>query len=234
MHKKLGFVFALLLVVVVPTMVYARNTTWQHYTDTYTKHSYKNTSSYSLLWGTQSSSALKSTKTAVVKVATTSTQVLAHALAGSETALAAYVTGYSYWDNTPPGSGDISNPVVHTNAGGTGTYADPITLAVGHSITNGKDVLDYPEGTRFYLPYLQKYAIVEDTCGDGRTPQNGPCHTGYKGYPWIDIYVDGKASRSSADSCMDKITGVHAVIKDPVSTYPVSIGSITEAGCLVQ
>jgi hypothetical protein len=159
-------------------------------------------------------------------------EILSDVLVGSTAGFEAYITGYSYWDNTPPGSGDISNPVLHDNAGGTGTYADPITLAVGHSIVGGKDILDYPEGTKFYLPYLKKYAIVEDTCGDGRTPQNGPCHTGYQGHAWLDLYVGGQgASRSSSDSCMSRLTGVHSVIKDPAANYPVSAGSLTEAGC---
>src|SRR5512135_1310636 len=39
----------------------------------------------------------------------------------------AYTTGYTWFDNTPPGSGEISHPVLHAKAGGTGTYADPIT-----------------------------------------------------------------------------------------------------------
>jgi hypothetical protein len=145
----------------------------------------------------------------------------------------AYVTGYSYWDNTPAGTAEISHGVIHSKAGGTGTYSDPITLAVGHAITGGKDVLDYPAGTKFYLPYLQKYAIVEDTCGDGNAPQNGPCHTGYKGNVWIDVYVDGKGvSRSSSDNCMDDITGVHNIIKDPDASHTVRAGSITGTGCL--
>src|SRR5262249_39093747 len=46
----------------------------------------------------------------------------------NETAFTAYITGYGWPDNTPP-SANISNPVVHQSAGGTGTYADPITIA---------------------------------------------------------------------------------------------------------
>jgi hypothetical protein len=60
--------------------------------------------------------------------------------AASEIRFVAYTTGYGYPDNTPAGNA-ISNPIIHSGAGGTGTYADPITLAVGHSITNGKILL---------------------------------------------------------------------------------------------
>lgn len=116
----------------------------------------------------------------------------------------AYLTGYSVEDNTPPGSRGISNPVIHQQAGGTGTYADPITVAVGHSIVNGKDILDFPAGTRFYFPVLRIYGIVEDTCGDGSTPQNGPCHTGYPNAStnkyWIDIFVGSDPNSTCMDS----------------------------------
>lgn len=151
---------------------------------------------------------------------------------GEDTFLA-YVTGYSYWDNTPPGSTEISDPVIHPAAGGTGTYQDPITLAVGHSITGGKDSLDYAAGTRFYLPFLKKYAIVEDTCGDGSKPQNGPCHTGFQGHPWIDLYVGKGASKAQSDSCMDALTDIHPVIKHPLSTYPVLVGEVAN-GCKIM
>src|SRR4051812_38674485 len=87
------------------------------------------------------------------------------------TEITAYLTGYTYYDNTPHQSVTVSNPVIHQTAGGTGTYTDPITLAVGHTITNGQDVLDWPPGTIFYVPNLRKYFIVEDTCGDGDRPQ---------------------------------------------------------------
>lgn len=149
---------------------------------------------------------------------------------GSEKSLQAYTTGYSYWDNTPPGSADISNSVIHQKAGGTGTYADPITLAVGHSISGSTDTLDYPAGTRFYFPFLKKYVIVEDTCGDGNSPQNGPCHTGYQGKVWLDVYVGKGSSKASSDACMDAITEVHTVIQNPASTYPTVAGDIA-SGC---
>jgi hypothetical protein len=147
---------------------------------------------------------------------------------GQEVRFAAYVTGYSFWDNTPPGSGDISHPVIHAKAGGKGTYADPITLAVGHSFATGKDVLDYPRGTRFYIPTLRRYFIVEDTCGNGPTPQSGPCHTKYQGKPWLDIYVGKGDSFARADDCMNAITDVQTVILNPADHYPVVAGEIVQ------
>ncbi|HEX2416618.1 MAG TPA: hypothetical protein VHJ83_00655 [Micromonosporaceae bacterium] len=148
-----------------------------------------------------------------------------------ETRISGYVTGYSYWDNTPPGSATISHPRIHEVADGSGTYADPVTVAVGHDMSSGSDVLDWPAGTRFYLPYLKRYFIVEDTCGDGSTPENGPCHAGYPSPAgtWLDVWVGGQnADQSASDKCMSAITGVHAVIKDPRNHYPVSPGEVTD------
>ncbi|MEP3670756.1 MAG: hypothetical protein ABJN42_28980 [Roseibium sp.] len=143
-----------------------------------------------------------------------------------------YLTGYSYWDNTPPGSTAIARPVIHRGAGGVGTYADPITLAVGHSKAGGRSTMDFPAGTRFYLPNLKRYAIVEDLCGDGPTPQYGPCHSGKNGRPWIDIYVDGRnVGRGASDQCMRKITGFQEAIINPARGYPVIAGALSESGC---
>lgn len=153
---------------------------------------------------------------------------------GQPQALQAYVTGYSYWDNTPPGTVDISHPVTHDFAGGMGTYSNPVTLAVGHQIINGEDLLDFPAGTRFYLPRLRKYAIVEDTCGDGPTPQNGPCHTGKNGLFWLDIYIDGVSfAKGVSEACMQDITGVQPVIMDPEPNMSVVVGPVTEGGCFI-
>ncbi len=153
----------------------------------------------------------------------------------NEIRIQAYLTAYTYWDNTPPGSSEISNPIIHTLAGGTGTYQDPITLAVGHSITGGKDTLDYPAGTKFYVPNLRKYFIVEDTCGDGNTPQNGPCHTGYQGHPWLDLWIDGgNGTRALANTCAEDITDIHLVIENPASNYSVVAGPVYNNGCSSQ
>lgn len=145
-----------------------------------------------------------------------------------------YLTGYSYWDNTPPGSAQIARPVIHHSAGGTGTYRDPITLAVGHVKRGGRSTADYKPGTRFYIERLRKYAIVEDLCGDGNRPQDGPCHTGHMGLPWIDLYVGGKqAGAETATQCTYRITGVQTVVLDPQPGYPVQPGPLSENGCPV-
>jgi hypothetical protein len=106
--------------------------------------------------------------------------------------------------NTPRGSTQIDLGGHSGNAGGTGTYSDPITLAVGHSIINGKDIGDYAYGTKFYVPNLRKYFTAADACGDGNTPQAGPCHTGFNGHVWLDLYVGGSLANGVL-SCEDSI-----------------------------
>jgi hypothetical protein len=132
----------------------------------------------------------------------------------------AWTTAYTYWDNTPPGSAEISNPVLHSNAGGTGTYADPITIAVGDSGSK----LDYPAGTRFYLPHLEKFFIVEDTCAN--------CHAGHSGYPHLDMWIGGQSvSASKADQCAYAITDIHTIIENPSPNHVVYPGAVIDSGC---
>jgi 3D (Asp-Asp-Asp) domain-containing protein len=139
-----------------------------------------------------------------------------------------YMTAYTWFDNTPAASPDISHPVVHREAGGTGTYEDPVTLAVGHSLKTGKDVLDIPSGTRIYIPNVRRYFIVEDTCGDGPTPEDGPCHLGAKGYGasvWIDMWIGGEGESSSvARRCTQQVTGVRTAVFNPRADYAVASG----------
>jgi len=152
-----------------------------------------------------------------------------------ETEFEVYLTGYSYWDNTPRRSAAIARPVIHELAGGTGTYHDPITIAVGHRIEDGVQTLDYPEGTLFYLPDLKKYAVVEDVCGDGDTPQLGPCHVGHEGLPWLDIYIGGEQHDwDQAEACMREITSVHPVRMHPRDDYTVLPGTILQSTCTDQ
>lgn len=163
-------------------------------------------------------------------------------ISAGETRSIDYTTAYGYPDNTPAGS-DISNPVIHTSAGGTGTFADPITMAVGHTISGGKDTLDYSQGTKFYIPNLRRYFIVEDTCGDGNSPQNGPCHrldtpgnsapAGAKA--WIDLWVGGTTpTKANTLSCEDAITDLHLVIQNPASNYVVVSGPVFNNTCATQ
>ena len=52
--------------------------------------------------------------------------------------------------------GDIAYPDLHKEAGGTGTYKDPITYAGTKKATK--------PGSIIYVNFLQKYFIMEDDC----------------------------------------------------------------------
>ena len=111
--------------------------------------------------------------------------------------------------------------MVHKTAGGTGTYTDPITVAVpGHA---GDATMAWKGGTRFYLPTVKRYVIVEDS---GASPPP----SGQDGH--LDMWVDGQGgSKSASDSCMDTITGTGIpAIMNPAPGKPVLLGPITSNG----
>jgi hypothetical protein len=69
------------------------------------------------------------------------------------------VTFYAAADNDPPGSVDIAYPNSrHVSAGGTGTYADPLSLAT--------DPREIRPGVLVYYPAVQKYFVMEDDCAE--------------------------------------------------------------------
>lgn len=187
-----------------------------------------------ILGSSTSRRRLAAASAAVVAVGLIVVGNVSQAAPAEVTVAKAYVTAYTYFDNTPPGSAEISNPVLHKLAGGTGSYSDPITVAVGHSLATGKDVLDYAEGTRFYIPDLRRYFIVEDTCGDGNKPQNGPCHRldtpGNKADAgatvWVDVWIDGKGStKAKSNTCAEDLTANHKLLINPTSNYVVASGN---------
>jgi hypothetical protein len=104
-------------------------------------------------------------------------------------------------------------------------------MAVGHIRASGRSVLDFAAGTKFYLPHVGKYFIVEDTCGDGPRPEKGPCHTGYEppAEAWLDIWLNGEGQGSdSTTECARRITGNHPVIQNPATGHPVTQGGICD------
>ncbi|WP_028937508.1 hypothetical protein [Pseudonocardia spinosispora] len=136
-----------------------------------------------------------------------------------------HTTGYSFQDNQGGDNATISCGTIHKTAGGTGTYDNPITVAVpGHA---GQGV-ETPCGTRIYVPRYEKYFLVEDT---GATKYSDAHH--------IDIYVGGEGTSASASKkCMDPVTTedgspVAATINPP-SGLKVMPGPITHGGkCVV-
>jgi hypothetical protein len=147
------------------------------------------------------------------------------------TTILSYVTLYGFVDNSPP-SAIISNPRIHRTAGGTGTFADPVTFAT--------DIREFRPGTIVYYSYLKKYFIMEDTCsecskdwsgggnGDNPTPR-------VHGHQYrIDLWAGGdKASLHNPEkkallACEDALTQpnggnilVNAPSGLPVVTTPI-------------
>ncbi|WP_445182158.1 hypothetical protein ACTXG6_26860 [Pseudonocardia sp. Cha107L01] len=125
-----------------------------------------------------------------------------------------WLTGYSWQDNTPPGSSVVGEPVLHQQAGGTGTFADPITVAVpGH-----QGAMAWQPGTRFYLPTVKRYVIVEDS-GASRAPAGTDTH--------LDMWIGGQdGTLAATNACEDSLTGRVAAELNPPNNLPVIVGSI--------
>ncbi|HEY4457757.1 MAG TPA: hypothetical protein VGN81_25810 [Pseudonocardiaceae bacterium] len=121
-----------------------------------------------------------------------------------------YITFYGYTDNNPPGRA-ITHGCLHDQAGGTGTYADPVTYAQGDD--NG------PWCQRIYVPFLKKYFIHEDSeCGDECTPSSKQ---------HVDLWMGGDANsthdpeKTALLDCEDQWTTHDTVVLNPPETEPV-------------
>jgi uncharacterized protein YjbI with pentapeptide repeats len=153
----------------------------------------------------------------------------------------AWLTMYGYPDNTPPSAGiaaghsgsNITFPDnnvgqgIHTQAGGTGTYADPITFATSNT--------ELWYGTEIYIPRFQKYFIAEDSCTEcgqdmrGAAPNNpdgtiGPGPDGGPGMIHFDLWVGGQtADWPDVILCEDALTLANAdgsPYMDPIVVNP--------------
>lgn len=112
------------------------------------------------------------------------------------------ITFYGWPDNDPPGA-NIAYPVIHNKAGGAGTYSDPLTFATKST---------FPKGTILYVPYIQKYVIMEDECASC-----GASH--------IDIWMpsDGNFNKQVL-ACENKWTRTNQeVILNPPSDEPLGV-----------
>ncbi|MEU6642140.1 hypothetical protein ABZ863_06275 [Saccharomonospora sp. NPDC046836] len=100
------------------------------------------------------------------------------------------ITFYAAADNDPPGSRAIAYPkssgaaTLHDEAGGTGTYEDPLTFAAAEG--------QFAPGTRIYVPLVQRYFIMEDSCAS--------CGDGH-----IDLWA-GSATDQGVIACEEKLT----------------------------
>lgn len=124
-----------------------------------------------------------------------------------------YVTLYGARDNDPPGTARIAYPVLHSRAGGTGTWDDPVTFAT--------DKAELPPGTRIYYPRLRKYFVMEDDCAACRRDWAGQGARG-PGYRHIDLWA-GDSTDAALSSCERSLTsaGRVPVVVDPLPDEPV-------------
>ena len=123
----------------------------------------------------------------------------ANAPADAGTLMSVYVTFYGWADNSPPGGAiaypkSDGYPTVHETAGGTGTFSDPITFAT--------DKAEFPVGTILYVPFIEKYVMMEDDCVE--------CDSDWtSSHKWhIDLWMNSDATEnaSSLASCEDRWT----------------------------
>jgi len=150
-----------------------------------------------------------------------------------EVKMTIYDTFYGWPDNTPANSSILSTG---GQAGGTGTFNDPITMATGYVLVNGKPKLDYPMGTKFYIPNERKYFVVADECGDLPNPESKACHkSGHPPYPQLDIWVGGVgAAYGPVTKCEEAHTRVNVAIMNPGPNYLVVPGAIYNGSCGAQ
>ena len=119
---------------------------------------------------------------------------------------AVYMTFYGWPDNSPPG-GAIAYPknggfpTAHNTAGGTGTYADPITFAT--------DKAEFPVGTVLFAPVIEKYLVMEDDCAE--------CDTDWSSsQKWhIDVWMNsnGTDDSNAVLDCEDQWTKSTTVVE---------------------
>lgn len=121
------------------------------------------------------------------------------------------ITFYGAYDNDPKGSTSISNPVLHQQAGGTGTFQDPLTFA------SPQGAGEYPVGAKIYVPSVQKYFIREDICATSWTAPNG-CGA----VTHVDLYVGNPSDAQSVVACEDALTpsGTGKIILNPPANLP--------------
>lgn len=135
------------------------------------------------------------------------------AATGAEKLATFKITGFGKIDNTPRNSTTISFHCIHQEAGGTGTWTDPLTAATpGHAGST-----ENPKCTKFYVPGIHRYVVIEDS-GATKFSQ-----------PHLDIW---SGTTDNVEDCESKITKTEQIIVNPGPNHPVKAGPIaTGSGC---
>jgi len=144
---------------------------------------------------------------------------------GQSKTVSSLVTFYGSRDNCPPGA-DISYPTIHKEAGGTGTFADPVTFAAAKSC--------FTVGGKVYVPRLKKYFIFEDDCAECDTDcKKGKLH--------IDCWMGPQIPPTGPNliACENQLTGdsTEQVIVNPASNLAVDVTPLfngTTDTCIVH
>jgi 3D (Asp-Asp-Asp) domain-containing protein len=125
------------------------------------------------------------------------------------------ITFYAAKDNDPPGSRSIAFPgTLHDEAGGSGTFADPLTFAAVEGL--------FEPGTKVYVPDVQRYFILEDTCATCSGSQ-------------IDLWT-GPADDNGVISCEEALTrdSSRPYEVNPPAGLPVVAGDLYHSGKCYQ
>jgi 3D (Asp-Asp-Asp) domain-containing protein len=130
---------------------------------------------------TTSTATAAPTTTSTATPAPTTTPTAAPPSGSAATYVTHELTFYGYPDNDPPGAG-IALPTIHSKAGGTGTYADPVTFASAPG--------EFKAGAILYVPFLKKYVIMEDTCAQCTSDWSA-------GKRHIDVWMNSDATNGA-------------------------------------
>lgn len=118
-------------------------------------------------------------------------------------------TFYGYPDNSPPGADIAYTQCGRSQAGGTGTYDDPLTFASAQGEFQVCDII--------YAPYLKKYLRFEDECDQ--------CTSDWQNRQWhIDIWTGSSSQDGGQDqiNCEDDLTpNAQSIILNPDSGLEV-------------
>jgi hypothetical protein len=121
------------------------------------------------------------------------------------------------WSDNAPAGNEIAYPrsagypTLHEVASGTGTHADPITF--------GGDSTVFPPGTIVYVPFLEKYVMLEDEC------QSCAMQAAMTQRPAISIWMSSDATtpQGPLSKCeMFWTRSAVAVIENPPADLTVS------------
>ena len=147
------------------------------------------------------------------------------------TEVTARTTNYSGDDTNPPSDAidwpaNAGYPTVHNTVGGSGTFADPITVAINSKNGPDGDVPDgpYQIGEKFYVPRLHLYFVVEDSCNidiDFSDCTNNGSDKDNSTQLHMDLFNGDSSDGNALQSCETSYGGDTQVIANAGDGYPM-------------